>query len=329
MTTRTSVAVLLLTLSSGFGCDGASMTADDAGPPGSDAGRADAGRRDAGPPDPTDAGTDAGPPLGPRSVITLLLRTGPITVDALDEDGAPLVLSTGYGTDDGEIHFVSDSTLYRFDRAMRRLVEPQPLLSNDESSQIAIDLMVDGVIGGAQIVLGIDGTDAFLWQSAPATGNPRFGAPVSFQQKATMSSPAMPFTPPAVAIASLDNLAFFPVAISEDGTSFMLEATAGSFTYLPLPGGILICDSAVALTPELMTQGVLPGAPAATEPTLLLIDGDTVYPRRANDVCFEEGIQLLDEASSVIDAPTIAFAVNFDASIDHSKEVLVVVEDAP
>ncbi len=297
---------------------------DDAGLP--DAGRSDAGPSDAGAPD---AGpppiSDAGPDPGPRSRITLYLPGGPLSVDALDGDGRGVVVTAGYGDDAGGLFFAAGASLYTFDRARRRLVAPAPIEDATRAAAVAPDLLVAGFLD-APVVLAVREAEGFLLERAPADGgSPRLGPPVALREASSIAGlPPTPFAPPAMALVTLDEVTFLPVALAEARDAFLVESPPGSFVFARALEVIETCDSLTRLTPDLFTRGPVPGGGGA--PVTLVLDEGRAYALRSGALCFEEGVPLVDEAVRPITAPTVAFGANFDASADHSPEVLVVVE---
>lgn len=319
MTHRSHLIALSLLLTVA-GCDEEAPVTDSG--PGDDAGPGlDAGPgTDSGP---GDAGTDAGPPLGERSSITLYLDAGPLTFDALDAEGNPLVLETGFGDTAGDVFFVDGDQLYRLDKVSRRLVDPIPLFVGDRSSTIEPEQMFGGIVGGSLLIAGLVGSDAYLWEPTPAdAGAPRFAGPFPLTTSTGTGMPQSPFTPDAVGIISLDNVTYNLVAVFED--RFYL-AEPGTVNFLDSTIAVSLCGTSGTLDPDFVFQGLMLGAPPTADQNALIVEDDRVY-ELGTGLCFEDGIQLVDDESSVIDAPTAAFSTNFDASADGSLEVLVVME---
>ena len=337
--------ICLLGVTLTFGCDDSGGTEDsgtgDSGTADSgtaDTGTADTGTGDSGPADSgmPDSGDAGG---GPRSIVTVNLAGagGAATFDAVDESGAGVVITAGYALADGTVYLVAGDTRYALNKALQRLEDPTPLLNDDESGNITPDYMVAGLLGAPpeEFVAAMIADQLYLWQEAPTSGAPRFGAPGGLTQCVPPDcepTDQVPFAPPTFDIVTHDfggviGLRNFVLPVDEAASGFMLASPPASFNFVRTLD-VVECGSSAAVTVDMMTMSVPPGGSSTDDPAAVIVSGSQFHVVETGTACLSAGTDLVDGLGTTIANPRVVFGANFDG-LNDNEEALIVIEDAP
>lgn len=299
---------------------------------GRDAGSVDAGSRgdtgpmnDAGPRDDadtdagTDAGADAGMPVTQSRVTVYILPGMVVTFDAVDDTGAPLVITAAGAFDHdgmgGESGFVSSgATRHRANGVTGTdLSFVNPVAWVDGSgAALDPDLILSGTLGvGAPGFVGIFGSDARIYDF----GTGVYGAAIPITK--TDGSPFTPISATTVDLGTGTAIVALEAATSSlwsfDGTAFA--------NVLPVPA---TCMTGTTIDANLVVGATLAGfpTPLAVDSVILVEGSDAfVLQQITPAVCFSEAVPIVDEAGASL-TPEIAYGIDFDDDMDDDLVII-------
>lgn len=313
--TFASIALALFALA---GCDDDPTTdagpGDDGGPALDSGPRADSGPRpDAGPSDDAgpgdDAGTDAGPGIE-QSRLTAVLPT-PLTFDAVDDMGNPLVIDAAHAFDHdtmpGETIFVAagDTRLQLGVPAGTTVPFVNPVTWVDGASGALMpDLLFAGAIGAnPELLIGVFGSDFRVYAFATDS----FGDAAMFNEMG-----AGPFTPISATTVDLGTGASIIALKSGSPNLYVFDGSQ----FAPFPVAPVRCSDGGAINPTIVVGAEIAGAtPPGGADSVLLIEGSSAYALEAVSpaVCFSDALALTDAAGAAV-TPEIAFGADFDGN---------------
>lgn len=301
------------------GCDG-EMLPDDAGPEDDAGPRQDAGPRDDAGPFDGGEGRDAGPAgdAGPgdagsglrQSRVTAWLGSGFLTLDAVDESFAPLVIDAAHGFDHdrtpGETMFVSDGAdrLELVDAMGTDIVfGNRTAWVDDIANPISPDLVFAGAVGRSpEMMLGLFGSDTRLYDFAID----RFSAAIPLTE-----SGGRAFTPISATAADLGTGANIIALRAGSPLLHILNGTV----FQPFNTAPVTCNGRNAIDADLVVGAEIPGAsPPGGADSIILIEGSDAYALDSLDpVCFSDPYELQDQSGAPL-RPELAFGIDYDGN---------------